>query len=79
MEISAKELRENPGKVIENATKGMETIITFRGKRVARMIPYRDEAAEDPGRDEIFGLWKNRDDIPSVDEHVRSIRKGRKF
>jgi prevent-host-death family protein len=79
MEISAKELRGKPGKIIEQAARGMEVIITLRGKKIAKLIPYKNESIQSTDRDEIFGLWKNHNDMSSVDEHVRTIRKGRKF
>ena len=80
MEISAKELRSKPGQIIEQAARGNEVIITFRGKKAARLIPYdRKIKGKDEQQDEIFGLWQNRQDLPSVAEQVRSLRKGRKF
>ena len=80
MEISAKELRSKPGQIIEQASRGNEVIITFRGKKAARLIPY-DRKIKEKGeqQDEIFGLWRNRQDLPSVAQQVRSLRKGRKF
>ena len=79
MEITAKELRGKPGRIIEQAARGTEVIITIHGKKMARLVPYRTENAENGIGDELFGLWKDRDDIGSVDEYVRSLRKGRVF
>lgn len=79
MEISAKELRSKPGRIIEQAARGNEIIITFRGKKSARLIPYNRGVKEKELQDEIFGLWQNRKDLSSVEEQVRSLRKGRKF
>lgn len=80
MEISAKELRSKPGQIIEQAARGNEVIITLRGKKTAKLIPYNRGIKEKvEGQDEIFGLWQDRTDLPSVDEHVRLLRKGRKF
>lgn len=82
MEIAAKELREKPGKIIEQAARGTEVVITIRGKRMARLVPYRSDKAKGgagEAEDEIFGLWKDRDDQPSVEESVRSMRKRRAF
>ena len=80
MEITAKELRSKPGQIIKQAARGTEVIITLRGKRTARLIPY-DHGTKEIGeqQDEIFGLWEDRKDLASVEEHVRSIRKGRRF
>jgi prevent-host-death family protein len=79
MEISAKELRGKPAKIIEQASRGTEVIITVRGKKMARLIPYRSEKSDNTVEDKLFGLWKDEISIKDVDEHVRSIRKGRKF
>jgi prevent-host-death family protein len=80
MEITAKELRGKPGKIIEQAARGTEVIITIRGKKMARLVPYERQAVEDSDRepkDELFGLWKGRDLEESVDAYVRSARKRR--
>jgi prevent-host-death family protein len=81
MEITAKELRGKPGQIIEQAFRGTEVIITLRGKRLARLIPYKDAGRNSDLEidDEIFGLWKDRKDIESVDTYVRTLRKGRTF
>jgi prevent-host-death family protein len=80
MEISAKELRSKPGQIIKQAARGTEVIITLRGKKSAQLIPYnRGTKGKGGQQDEIFGLWKDRQDLPTVEEQVRSLRKGRKF
>ncbi len=80
MEVSAKELRGKPGEVIERAARGTEIIITLRGKKMARLIPYKSGNAENMNyEDEIFGLWEDADDAKSVEEQVRQLRKGRTF
>ncbi len=82
MEISAKELRGKPGQIIEQAARGTEIVITIRGKKVARLIPYASQSSK-KGKSEvedgIFGLWKDRKDQPSVEAFVRSMREGRTF
>ena len=83
MEITAKELRGKPGQIIEQAARGTEVVITLRGKKMARLIPYKtsikNSDQEIEMEDEIFGLWKEREDIESVDNYVRTIRKRRVF
>ena len=79
MEITAKELRGKPGQIIEQASRGTEVIITIRGRKMAKLVPYRTDINGSETEDELFGLWKNREDMDSVDDHVRSIRKGRAF
>jgi prevent-host-death family protein len=80
MDISAKELRAKPGKIIEQAVRGTEVVITIRGKKVARLIPYQSNKVKDSTteiEDEIFGMWADKNEVEKVNEYVRSIRKGR--
>jgi len=81
MEISAKELRGKPGQYREQASRGTDVVITIRGKKMARLIPYNrtNVEAEAGNDDQLFGMWADRDDIPSVEECVRDTRKGRQF
>jgi prevent-host-death family protein len=81
MEITAKELRGKPGQIIEQASRGTEVIITIRGKKRARLVPYKSAGRNSDLEtdDEIFGLWKDRTDTESVDAYVRTLRKGRSF
>lgn len=80
MEITAKELRGKPSQIIEHASRGTEIIITIRGKKRAKLIPYKQAKKKNilDETDQIFGLWKDHNDIESVDEYVRSLRKRRK-
>jgi len=81
MEISAKELRGKPGRYIEQASRGTDVVITIRGKKMARLIPYSKLNADDVAGDDdqLFGMWADRNDILSVDDFVRDKRKGRQF
>lgn len=79
MEIGAKELRGKLGRIIEQAARGMEMIVTIRGKKMARLVPYNNSQKNEDIEDEIFGMWRDRDDLASADEYVRSYRKGRAF
>jgi prevent-host-death family protein len=80
MEITAKELRGKPGQIIEQAARGTDVIITMRGKRLARLIPYKSKNTgvdTQENDDIIFGLWKEREGEISVDAYVREMRKRR--
>lgn len=82
MEISAKELRGRPSQIIEQASRGTDIVITIRGKKMARLVPYKEEKRVHGRIDEddvLFGIWKDREDIESVDETVRALRKRRTF
>ena len=84
MEISAKELRGSPGKYIRQAARGTDVVVTLRGKRVARLVPYVEnaetvaEGAEYAPKDEIFGMWADHIDTADVDTYVRLLRQGRR-
>jgi prevent-host-death family protein len=77
MEITAKELRGKPGQIIEQAARGTEVIITIRGKRMARLVPYRSDKGKKDYEDELFGIWKDREDLQPVGDYLRSIRTRR--
>ncbi|MFZ3049043.1 MAG: type II toxin-antitoxin system prevent-host-death family antitoxin [Desulfatirhabdiaceae bacterium] len=42
MNIRVKELRGKLGRIIEQAARGMEMIVTTRGKKMARLVPYNN-------------------------------------
>lgn len=80
MEITAKELRGKPSQIIEQASRGTEVVITIHGKKMAKLVPYSMKTMKNSVDDDgIFGIWKDRNDLQSVDDYVRSIRKGRSF
>jgi prevent-host-death family protein len=82
MEVTLKQLRLKPGAAVEQASRGMEVIVTDRGARKARLVPYTAKASRIKANeidDTIFGLWRDRKDSASVDEQVRSLRRGRSF
>jgi len=78
MEITTKELRMQPGRIIDQAANGQEIIVTFRGKPLVRIVPFKKKS-NTIGKDgaSIFGLWKNHDEVTNVEEHIRKLRKGR--
>lgn len=79
MEVTAKELRTRPGKIIEQVLKGIDIVITVRGKRLAKIVPFTSvEQDSDSGTDQLFGIWQD-DQEQSVEEYIRSLRKGRQF
>ena len=80
MKITTKELRIQPGKIIEQVVHGQEITVTFRGKALARIVPIGDQAKDHQNDDTgIFGLWKNHNEKKNVEKYVRGLRKGRQF
>jgi len=78
MEVTTKELRIQPGKIIEQVSVGQEIIVTYRGKPLAKIIPFQSKM-KDSEESSIFGMWKNHDNIVTIENHVRDLRKGRQF
>jgi len=70
-----------PGRYIEQASRWTDVVTTIRGKKMARLIPCDRTNIEDLAGydDQLFGMWADRKDIPSVEEYVRDMRKGRQF
>ena len=86
MEITTKQLRIEPGKIIAQAANGQEITVTYRGKPCAKIVPIvnrkdfvSEEQADEYGASELFGIWKNRKDTANVEQFVRTMRKGRKL
>ena len=80
MEVSTKELRIQPGKIIDQVANGQEITITFRGKALARIVPMnKKEKPEVENEESVFGMWKNYSTDSTVEGIVREMRKGRQF
>jgi len=81
MEVTAKQLRVQPGKIMARAHSGQEITITYRGKPHVKIVPIvNKKKLETEGTgNELFGLWKNREGSESVEQTVRNMRKGRKW
>jgi prevent-host-death family protein len=80
MEVSTKELRIQPGRILDQVVNGQEVVVTYRGKPFAKIVPYADVAltSTDEG-DDIFGMWRDHADKREVEETVRAFRQGRTF
>jgi len=80
MEVSTKELRIQPGKIIDQVVNGQEITVTYRGKALAKIIPLKNRIQSlENDETSIFGLWKDHIQLDTVEEYVRDIRKGRQF
>ena len=77
MIVSAKDLRFKISMLFDALSKKEDIIITYRNKPKAKLIPYDGNSSSKEKSDELFGLWKDRDD--DVEEMVRELRKGRSF
>ena len=76
MNATAKDLRFHSRELLDTVSRGEEVIITYRGKPCAKLVPFA-EGGTSEAADELFGLWKGRDEVQDVDAYVRSLRKRR--
>ena len=81
MEATTKDLRLNTRTLLAATDRGEEVIITYRGRRRAKLVPWSEPGKSDATpssadrRNPAFGIWRDRQD--SVDELIRSMRRGR--
>lgn len=76
MEITAKDLRSQAKGVLESVERGEEVIITYRGRPRAKIVALEQESSSVPDR-ELFGIWKDREDLPDVEAYVDRLREAR--
>ena len=76
MKATAKDLRFQSRELLNTVNRGEEVVITYRGKPCAKLVPYQKEGKKNK-KDELFGIWKDHEDIQNVEEYVRNLRKGR--
>ena len=79
MRVTTKELRIQPGRILDQVVNGEEITITYRGKPMAKIIPFTGEQSNEADDNDIFGMWQNHDNQKNVEETVRDLRKGRQF
>ena len=79
MEITTKQLRIQPGRIISQVFNGQEITITYRGKPRAKIVPHIDRQVIEDSSDELFGIWKNRKDMEKVEEQIKNMRKRKKL
>ncbi len=70
-----RQLRSATKHVLSAVNRGETVTITRRGKPYAQLSPL----ARKPERsqDRMFGMWKDRKDLPSVKKHMDTLRKPR--
>ena len=80
MICSVKELRQKTSEILDLIDKGEEVIITFRGKKKAKIISLKELRKSDLRHSEsaAFGMWKDHPDLTdSSAQYVHELRKGR--
>ncbi len=79
MEATTKDLRLHTRELLAATDRGEEVVISYRGRVRARLVPCNEHERRTSRLEErnpLFGLWRGRDQ-QTVDEQVRSLRKGR--
>ena len=79
MKVTTKELRIQPGKIIDHVVGGQEVTITFRGKELAKIVPLEKKRKVVENGESNFGMWKDHEGRKSDEDTVRELRKGRTF
>ncbi len=79
MKATAKDLRFHSKELLDTVSRGEEVVITYRGKPCAKLVPIKNEATRNSGKNELFGIWKDYSETKNVDSYVRNLRKGRVF
>ena len=76
MQATAKDLRFHSTELLNTVKRGEEVIITYRGKPCAKLVPIEEKINPVvPG--ELFGIWKDNDQMENVEDYVKNLRKGR--
>lgn len=77
MKASVEDLSENSKELLEIVARGEEVIIIDRGKPCAKLVPLIAENDQAGIATPLFGIWKDREDMPSVEKYARELRKTR--
>jgi prevent-host-death family protein len=75
MKATAKDLRFRSRELLDTVNRGEEVVITYRGKPCAKLIPYEEKRKTD--NHELFGIWKDHDEMQDVERYVRALRRRR--
>ncbi len=77
MRATAKDLRFHSTELLNTVKRGEEVIITYRGKPCAKLVPIEEENEYSTVDDELFGIWKDNEQVKNVEDYVRNLRKDR--
>jgi len=79
MNVTLKELKVQPGRIVSMAGEGTEVVVTVRGVPKAKIIPFKTPVSKDSTNLPGFGMWADREDMADVDAFLGNLRKGRRF
>lgn len=77
MQATAKDLRFHSTELLNTVRRGEEVTITFRGKPCAKLVPIEEEKSQEITSNELFGIWKDYEQVEDVENYVENLRKGR--
>ncbi len=78
MLATIQELRTNTKALLDKAASGEDVTISCHGKQTVRIVGLKSSDSErKKAVDGLFGIWKDRTDLDSVEETVRALRRGR--
>ncbi len=66
--ISMLELRTDSEAMVSALRKGMSLLLTYRGKKLAVLTPYREEYDADAKADPVFAVCEQAIDAPDLQE-----------
>jgi len=80
MVITVQQLKTQPGRIFGEVRKGHEMSVSYKGKICAKIVPFDAGLANNNNSDdELFGIWKDRDDMSDPSLYVRQVRKAREL
>lgn len=79
MEATTKDLRLHTKSLMAATSRGEEVIISYRGKRRAKLVPLDEQMPPDREANPLFGLWADTTPDMSVAQQLRQLRQPRNF
>jgi prevent-host-death family protein len=79
MRATGKDLRFHSTELLNTVKRGEEVIITYHGKPCAKLIPIEEENEQSTVDDELFGIWKDNEQVKNIEDHITNIRKDRLY
>lgn len=73
VEVATRDLRNKTADLLKRVEAGESMVITVRGKRVATLSPYRDDAPRWMPRDELIELLKTHSADPGLRDDLKRL------
>ena len=81
MEATILDLRKNMKKIMSAIERRERVVLSRRRKKMAVIMPISEltENKAKVAEQQAFGMWADRNDMASVEDYVRNLRKPRSF